>query len=339
MKNNAYWKERFVQLEQGQFYTAMGEYQHIQRFFNQAQKELQDEIELWYARLANNNGVSMSEAKKLLKGKKLEEFKWTVEQYIQYGQDNAMNGQWLKELENASLFHFGYPPLMKKMYEHHGEELQKLMIKVKDTGAATSLDMAAVDSAADVGHIDWKQILEKVIPYVDFFMPSAEELCYMLDKERFADWQKRAGSQDITEILDIEKDIKPLAKQCMDFGAKVLLIKCGTPGIYYRTAGRNTLMKVGKKAELNINRWADKEGFEKSYIPERVLSGTGAGDTSIAAFLTAMLGGYTIEECMQLSTATGASCVTEYDALSGLKSFSELQKKIKEGWVKVPGNV
>ncbi|MFQ9477584.1 carbohydrate kinase family protein [Waltera sp.] len=232
-----------------------------------------------------------------------------------------------KELENASLFHFGYPPLMKKMYEHHGEELQKLMIKVKDTGAATSLDMAAVDSAADVGHIDWKQILEKVIPYVDFFMPSAEELCYMLDKERFADWQKRAGSQDITEILDIEKDIKPLAKQCMDFGAKVLLIKCGTPGIYYRTAGRNTLMKVGKKAELNINRWADKEGFEKSYIPERVLSGTGAGDTSIAAFLTAMLGGYTIEECMQLSTATGASCVTEYDALSGLKSFSELQKK------------
>ena len=102
MKNNAYWKERFVQLEQGQFYTAMGEYQHIQRFFNQAQKELQDEIELWYARLANNNGVSMSEAKKLLKGKKLEEFKWTVEQYIQYGQDNAMNGQWLKELENAS---------------------------------------------------------------------------------------------------------------------------------------------------------------------------------------------------------------------------------------------
>ena len=88
-------------------------------------------------------------------------------------------------------------------------------------------------------------------------------------------------------------------------------------------------MKVGKKAELNINRWADKEGFEKSYIPERVLSGTGAGDTSIAAFLTAMLGGYTIEECMQLSTATGASCVT----------FSELQKKIKEGWVKVPGNV
>ena len=244
-----------------------------------------------------------------------------------------------EELKDAALFHFGYPPIMRSMYVNDGEELVKMMKMVKEAGAATSMDLAAVDEASEAGQVDWHHVLERVMPYVDIFVPSVEELCYMLDKERFADWQKRAGSQDITEILDIEKDIKPLAKQCMDFGAKVLLIKCGTPGIYYRTAGRNTLMKVGKKAELNINRWADKEGFEKSYIPERVLSGTGAGDTSIAAFLTAMLGGYTIEECMQLSTATGASCVTEYDALSGLKSFSELQKKIKEGWVKVPGNV
>ena len=99
---------------------------------------------------------------------------------------------------------------MKKMYEHHGEELQKLMIKVKDTGAATSLDMAAVDSAADVGHIDWKQILEKVIPYVDFFMPSAEELCYMLDKERFADWQKRAEARILQKYWILKRILSHL---------------------------------------------------------------------------------------------------------------------------------
>lgn len=120
MKNKAYWKERFVQLEQGQFYTAMGEYGKIETFFNQAQKELQDEIELWYSRLANNNGVSMSEAKKLLKGKKLKEFKWDVEQYIQYGKDNALNGQWLKELENASA-------------RYHISHLEALKIRLKQT--------------------------------------------------------------------------------------------------------------------------------------------------------------------------------------------------------------
>lgn len=237
-------------------------------------------------------------------------------------------------LEEAALFHLGYPPLMRNMYEHEGKELLGILKRAKEAGAATSLDMAAVDPATPAGMADWEEILEMIMPYVDFFVPSAEELCFMLDKERFEDWQKRAGDRDITEILDIEKDIRPLAEQCMNFGAKVLLIKCGAKGMYYRTADRIALLDVGKKAELDILGWSGKEGFEKSYVPERVLSGTGAGDTSIAAFLTAMLEGYTLEESMHLAAATGASCVAAYDALSGLKSFEALQKKIGAGWAK-----
>lgn len=239
-----------------------------------------------------------------------------------------------EQLKEASLFHFGYPPLMKKMYENQGEELVRIFRGVKDAGAATSLDFAAIDPASEAGNADWEAILEKVLPYVDFFVPSVEELCYMLDRERFAQWQKRAAGRDITEILDIETDVRPLAEQCMSFGAKVLLIKCGTPGIYYRTADKGTLRGISGKIELDINSWADREGFEKSYVPDRVLSGTGAGDTSIAAFLTAVLEGYSVEECMQLATATGASCVAAYDALSGLKSFDELKAKIAAGWAK-----
>lgn len=239
-----------------------------------------------------------------------------------------------KELAEAALFHFGYPSLMKQMYLNDGAELVKILKQAKDAGAATSLDMAAVDAASEAGQADWVKILEQAIPYIDFFVPSVEELCFMLDKERFADWQVRAKGKDITEILDIEKDVKPLADRCMEMGAKVLLIKCGAPGMYYRTAGKDVLASVGAKAELDINAWADKEGFEKSYVPERILSGTGAGDTSIAAFLTAMLEGYTPERSMQLATATGASCVAAYDALSGLKSFEELNTKIDAGWPK-----
>lgn len=51
-------------------------------------------------------------------------------------------------------------------------------------------------------------------------MPSIEELCYMLDKENFARWQKRASGRDITEILDVEKDIRPLAQKCMELGQR-----------------------------------------------------------------------------------------------------------------------
>ena len=65
-------------------------------------------------------------------------------------------------------------------------------------------------------------ILERVMTYVDFFVPSVEELCFMLDRERFNEWKERAGDGDITEILDVEKDIKPLADQCMELGVQVL---------------------------------------------------------------------------------------------------------------------
>lgn len=239
-----------------------------------------------------------------------------------------------ERLAEAALFHFGYPPLMKSMYQNDGEELIKMFRRAKEYGAATSLDFAAIDANSDAGRVDWEKILERVIPYVDFFVPSVEELCYMLDKERFQEWTARAAGRDITEVLDIEKDVRPLADQCMAFGAKVLLIKCGAPGIYYRTADFSTLRKVGVKAELDIGAWAEKCRFEKSYVPERILSGTGAGDTSIAAFLTAMLEGYPLNEAMQLATAAGASCVAAYDALSGLRPLDELREKIKNGWEK-----
>lgn len=240
-----------------------------------------------------------------------------------------------KELEEAALFHFGYPPLMESMYENDGAELLKLLKRAKECGAATSLDFAAIDPDSEAGSVDWERILTKVIPHVDFLVPSVEELCYMLDRERFFQWQERAVGRDITEILDIEKDVKPLADRCMELGAKILLIKCGAPGIYYRTASRQTLEKIGAKLELDASRWADLCGFEKSYVPDRVLSGTGAGDTCIAAFLTAVLEGYSPEMSLHLAAAAGASCVAAYDALSGLKPFAELEQKIQKGWDKI----
>ncbi len=239
-----------------------------------------------------------------------------------------------KMLEDITLFHFGYPPLMKKMYQNDGEELLEIFKKVKEKNIATSLDMAAIDPASEAGKADWNKILQKVIPYVDFFVPSIEELGFMLDRERYENWIKKSEGNDITSILSMDDDVKPLVDKLMNMGAKVVLIKCGVPGMYYKTADKSVLAGIGSKLELNIESWAEREGFEKSYEPEKILSGTGAGDTSIAAFLTAILYGYPLEKCLQLATATGASCVSTYDALSGLKPFDELEKKIDSGWNK-----
>lgn len=239
-----------------------------------------------------------------------------------------------KALDDAVLFHFGYPPLMASMYEDGGKELTALFRRVHKAGVATSLDLAAVDPSSRAGKQDWKGILSETLPCVDIFTPSIEELCFMLDRERFDSWQQRANGRDITTILDPEMDILPLAKQCMRMGVKILLLKCGAPGMYCCCADADTLQQIPAALGIDAEKWGGFAAFERSYVPDRILSGTGAGDTSIAAFLTALLDGYSPEDCVHLAAAEGASCITEYDALSGIRPLDELKARIDAGWKK-----
>ena len=252
------------------------------------------------------------------------------------GANNTFNADDISEeaITGADLFHFGYPPLMRSMYEDDGSGLVRLMQKVKAAGCSTSLDMAAVDPESEAGTADWKKILEKVMPYLDFFVPSAEELCYMLDRGRLLEWKKRADGRDITEVLDFSRDIRPLADQCMELGCRVLLIKCGARGMYLKTAPENVLEGVSVRAGLNTAIWAGREIFEKAYVPRQIVSATGAGDACIAAFLTSVLGGECPGECLHLAAAAGACCVEAYDSLSGLKPLAELKQRIAAGWAK-----
>ena len=238
------------------------------------------------------------------------------------------------KIREATLFHFGYPTLMQAMYADGGETLAELMRKVQEAGAATSLDLAAVDASSPAGRADWAGILGKTLPYVDFFVPSIEELCFMLDREKFNELQRRAEGGDITDILDVEDDVKPLAEKCMVLGCKVLLLKCGAKGMYLHTSSEDVLAKISSRVELDAKVWADQAIFERSYVPEKILSGTGAGDTSIAAFLTAILQGEGPSMCLHLAAAEGASCVASYDALSGIKTLDILKEKIEKGWEK-----
>lgn len=240
----------------------------------------------------------------------------------------------LNLLNETDLFHFGYPTIMKKMYENDGDELVRVMKKAYDSGAATSLDLASVDPGSDAGKADWELILSKVLPYTDIFVPSVEELCFMLDKDMYESIRIKAGNRDFTQALSIEENIIPLAEKCISLGVGILLLKCGAPGMYYCTAGEERLKKISPRIAVDAKEWADKKGFVNSFKPDKVLSGTGAGDTSAAAFLVSVLDGHPIEKCVQYAAATGACCVSAYDALSGLKSLPELDKKIENRWEK-----
>ncbi|MBO6016922.1 MAG: carbohydrate kinase family protein, partial [Oscillospiraceae bacterium] len=111
---------------------------------------------------------------------------------------------------------------------------------------------------------------------------------------------------------------------------RVALIKCGTGGMAYRTADRASFEKAG--LNLDLDAWADQTGIQPCFRADIVRSGTGAGDTSIAAFLTAVLEGKVPADCAALAAAEGACCVTAYDALSGLRPLPELEARIRSGW-------
>ena len=234
------------------------------------------------------------------------------------------------EMDDTVLFHFGYPPLMKQMYRNNGETLCALFKRAKEKGIATGLDLAAIDPQSAAAGADWEQILAKTLPYTDFFMPSFEELCWMLDRESWSELTSRGG--DITEQLDLKKYAKPLADRCIRMGCAAVMVKCGLSGICYRTADAERIRKIGSRLKPDEFSWKDKEGIQPCFEADVVRSATGSGDVSIAAFLTAVLAGEDPKRCAAFAAAEGAASVSAYDALGGILSLEELSRRIEAGW-------
>lgn len=123
-KNPDYWKGRMAALEDVQYRRSAAYYKDVQEQFRRASNSIQMDIERWYMRLVENNGVSYAGAKRLLKKGELEEFKWDVSQYIKAGEENALDQRWIKDLENASArHHISYLEAMKLQAQQHAELL------------------------------------------------------------------------------------------------------------------------------------------------------------------------------------------------------------------------
>lgn len=102
MKSRDYWQKRFEEIEKNSNQIGLDTYSQIEPAFLQAQRSIQSEIDSWYARFAANNKVTIQDARRMLNSKELDELKWDVNQFIKYGEQNALDKQWMKELENAS---------------------------------------------------------------------------------------------------------------------------------------------------------------------------------------------------------------------------------------------
>ncbi len=102
MNNSDYWRARFEQLELALLDLGENYYAEVERQYREAMRTIEHDITVWYKRLAVNNDISFAEAQKLLADNELEEFRWTLEDYIKKGKESHISQQWIRQLENAS---------------------------------------------------------------------------------------------------------------------------------------------------------------------------------------------------------------------------------------------
>ena len=230
-----------------------------------------------------------------------------------------------EKIKSGCLFHFGYPPLMQKFYENDGKELVKMFQRIGKMNMSTSLDMAMPDPESPAGKIDWCKFFKNVLPVVDIFMPSIDELLYMLNSDKF---YKILEKKERIDALLLDQ----IAGQLIDYGAKVVAIKLGDQGLYLRSVRteKSNLSRI-----INPSDWNDRQLLSPCFVTE-VKGTTGTGDATIAGFLAQLIGGEEPENCMSLATAVGACCVEAVDATGGIRPLPEVVKRVTSGWERLP---
>ena len=240
-----------------------------------------------------------------------------------------------EKVAQSDLFHFGYPPLMDKIFANEGKELAEIFKRVKEMEVTTSLDMAYPDPESPAGRADWQTILKLLLPWVDIFLPSYGEILSMLHPQR-AIQARLAGFPMNPEEDSFIHEVTGLAEELLEMGVKIAGIKCGTSGIYLRTASREKLESMVRPGFWNPSQWGEMERWEPPYQAECFVNANGAGDAAIAGFLAAYLRGESLSSALHYASAAGACNVTKADTLSGIKNWEEPTLLINEGWEKSP---
>ena len=214
---------------------------------------------------------------------------------------------------------------MYRMFSDGGNELARLFRLVRAAGATTSLDLALPDPASPAGQADWPAILNKVLPLTDLFVPSLEELLFMLDRAYFDALKNKAGDEDICAYYDFNR-LPALADRLLAAGVRILAIKLGRYGFYVRTACEPALKHMGPAAPADTENWANREIWSEILdVPrERIASTSGAGDASIAGFIAGLARNCPIETACALACAVAALKIQYKTSVGGIQPLEEV---------------
>ncbi len=240
-------------------------------------------------------------------------------------------------LSEGSIFHFGYPSTMRSVFRDEGGELVSILQRARREGLTTSLDFSMPDPTSPAGQADWDIILANSLPYVDFFLPSAEELVFLLRRETYEQMHQNPETSFLDavtpDLLDELGDI------VLGHGVKTLMVKVGHRGVYLRTAPESAWKRTVRGQvrhavpllEDQGSSWYNRALWAPAFAVD-VSDATGAGDAAIAGFLASILRGTDPETALVMAAASGAASVESGD----LQHWDALFARRERGWPTLP---
>jgi sugar/nucleoside kinase (ribokinase family) len=200
------------------------------------------------------------------------------------------------DFAGAGLLHVGYPSLLPALIATGGAALEALLARARGDGLTTSLDLAVLDPDSAVAAYDWPALLARVLPLVDVFSPSLDDVRAPL---------QLSGAGDAASL-------RRTARQLVEMGAAIVLLTAGRAGLHLSTADAPRLAGAGAVFAGDEARQA-QWGSRDEYIPAlevEVHTTVGAGDAATAGLLYGLLAGLDPVESLRLAARTAADVVS-----------------------------
>lgn len=103
MTNKDYWQRRFERLEQREMDKADQAMAELKKVYEYTLRQLRDEVIEWYNRYADENGLSLADARKQLDARELKAFKLTLKEYEKLAKQQDLSDEYIKMLDQASI--------------------------------------------------------------------------------------------------------------------------------------------------------------------------------------------------------------------------------------------